>query len=270
MYAAMFLERVLDMSAFLRVVGAGIVSFTLHAQPATHFSERASLVVQANGTILVNANSPRPIHQSITALAQAYSTVMDYEDPVYEENQVFIDEGNKQLLGGVFKAVLPPITDRNSELSAIQSLLRQYGKARDIPFKLETHSSDERLDIVGQSPATVPALLDTKIVLRKKPRTVSQAVDGILSAIQQRRGTTITRGGFLDSGMDIQVDIDGSSEKPARELLAQALDACTLARVWVLAYEPTDGKFYLGIQNALGSNDGHLLPLRQTHPQIKK
>ena len=252
------------------LVGSAAIPFGLQGQAPMHYSDRASLAVQANGSVVVNVNSPRPIYQSMTALAETYSTIMDYEDPVYNESQIYIDRGNKQLQGGVFTAVLPPIKNRDSKLAAVRSLLSQFDRARNISFKLETHSSDGRIDIVAQNLAMTPPLLDTPILLKEKSRTVNQAVDEILSLVEQRTGVTITRGGFLDSGMDVQVDIGGADAQPARNWLAQALDACALARVWVLAFEPTDGKFYLGIQNALGSSDGGLQPLRQPHLKGKK
>src|SRR5579863_6641233 len=83
------------MRFFITLVITVLSSFCVRAQDVqarhSRYLDRAEVQHVAN-SVTVTANSPRPLAQSLTALSEEYSWVIDFEDPPYYSRYDLVDD----------------------------------------------------------------------------------------------------------------------------------------------------------------------------------
>lgn len=238
-----------------RVISAILLTLVCPALQAQSQPDVSKYILHAvisrepNGDLRVEASSPWPLHQAISALIFQYGLLIDYEDPCYQDSQMYVGaDGRKRLIGGQFVAVIPQITSRKSEATALQQLVKQFDEKGGAQFTLLQHSDRKRFDVVGKTGEEMP-IFDTPIYLEKKSRTADEAVREIMSQIEQTRGISIVEGGIVNNALaQTKVTVGGPERKPAREFLTEVLNALPTESVWMLGYEPSWGKFVIVIQ----------------------
>lgn len=221
------------------------------SQPdVSKFTLHAKLITQPNGDLRVEASSPWPLYQAISALSFQYGLVIDYEDPRYRDTETYINaDGRRQLIGGQFTATIPQITDRNSEAAALQQLVRQFNAKGGIQFKLIQHRDGKRFDVVGETKGEKP-ILDTPISLEKKSRSAQDAIREITRQVGQLRGISILEGGIVNNALiHTEVTVGGPGRKPAREFLTNVVNTLPAESVWGVGYEPSWGNFVIAIHS---------------------
>jgi hypothetical protein len=186
-----------------------------HAQlkpEVSKFTNNASVTTEPDGQVRIDADSPRPLWQAVTALARRNGLVIDYEDPWYKSSDMYADEsGRKRLIGGSFVASVPQVSNLETESAALQQLVQQFTRQNRIPFKLIAHPEGKRFDVAGVSSAG-QALFDTPVLLEKKPRAVEEAVQEITKQVERKRGTKIVEGGLVNGGLSRTEVILGGPE----------------------------------------------------------
>ncbi len=217
------------------------------------FTFEAAVQQNANGTTTIHAISPRPLYQALQAVTGSLPATVDYEDPQYTDREMHGDPGvNRRLNGGSLTATVDlghASTEASSE-EIVRELVSQFDKEFSIHFKLERHEGSSRLDVIPDVPGYIP-LLNTKLVLDAKERSVSETIDLILREVAHKTGTCVARGGFIDNELSARVmPFKAQEPTPARDLLAQALSAVKAPRAWLLAYEPSNGCFYMALTSA--------------------
>lgn len=230
------------------------------AQPASQngsYALHATLAHQANHRILITANSPRPLLQTLTALRREYGWVVDYEAGKYTGVQkVSVGGAPEHPIGGAFQVELPEPRSRTGaeEASILQELVDHYNSSTVALtgqlFSLVNAGGPVRYDIISQSGG--PPVLDTLIQLPQATRTIESTIDDICALVSKARGITLDHGGLLDPGLvNTRVTLGGDRPLPARQLLVQALDHADDEMVYVLDYEPSNKHFVIGIRPAV-------------------
>jgi len=206
-----------------------------------------------DGKLSIEASSPRPLEQAITALRRQFGWTVDYEDPIYEYSQIKLGYQLKpRLLGGQFKAniSMPVNNSPDVKSSTLSELIQQFNQQSETKFHLLQESAtrfDIVPDIAGQKP-----ILDTTIKIDDSARTIGDTVNIILSEISKQKGIPIIRGGLIDNDLEnTRISLKHTAAVPARQLLNEALNKARTQKVWVLAFEPADNCFYLGIETSV-------------------
>jgi hypothetical protein len=251
------------------------------------FLEHAS-IEQKDGHVSVIANSPRPLDQAIEAIRREYGWVIDYEDPTYAPS-VLVDDtdptwrkghpdarGVTRVAGGVFKTDFLIGSDMSIGSSDEESVLnktiadyRASGNPGEFILKKE---SDSRYAVVGVGTKSgdtndkqVVPVLDSRIALSLKERTVAEALAEITRAVSQKSGVAVELGEApVNLIMQTRLEI-GGDERPAREFLTQIASATRFPTVWRLLYDADPGMYFLSLQIASQSvKDGSSseIPLR--------
>ena len=214
------------------------------------FTLEAVVQRNANGTTTIHAVSPRPFYQALQAITGSLQAAVDYEDPQYTDREMHGAPGaSRRLNGGSLTATIDlgqGSTQASSE-EIVRELLNQFNKESSIHFMLETHEGSSRIDVVPNVPGYIP-LLSTKILLDGKERSVSDTIDLILREVSHKTGACIARGGFIDNELSASItSLKPQGPTPARDLLSRALNFVKNNKSWLLAYEPSDGCFYMAI-----------------------
>lgn len=218
------------------------------------FMWHASIKTEAAGKIVVTANSPRPLLQALTAIRRHYGWIIDYEESRYPPNDIVARPDNRlRLRGGSLMVRLGAPSSPGSatdEFAFLRSIITQSSPFTNRKFVLKPTTSS-RFTIVTTDNQE-PLMLDTPIHLPRATRSISETIDTILNLVTLARGTKIIRGGFVDNGLLQQnVTVGGSKSMPARNLLVQALDRSSIAKVWLVTFSPSEDAYYIGIQSAV-------------------
>ena len=139
------------------IMAAWLPVKALAAGGGSSYMLHATIAHKKNGSIVITANSPRPLSQALTALNREYGWVVDYEEGRYNSRQmVRYDDKHHQLIGGAFQAELPePRTGTEvEETSILQQLVNQYnhsiGRTMGPLFRLVHLSSSDQYDVISR------------------------------------------------------------------------------------------------------------------------
>ena len=237
------------------------------------FYEQAEVQRNPNGTQTIRTYSPRPLYQAIEYLQASQGASIDYEDPIYPSTAMHGEAGvNRRLNGGRFEATISKLLSTNATAvqDAIDSLVKQFNHQSNLRFEMYSHPDMVRLDVVPRVAGQKP-VLDTTIKLEKKERSVDRTISEILDRVASTNRVCVKRGGLLAGTMNQRsISLGSSANVPARELLAQALDAMDNKSVWLLAYEPSDGCSYLAVFNVRREVAGVSQFLPRLHPSVRR
>jgi len=237
---------------------ASVAGFSQTAAPKAAPYLRQAAISQSAGLIHIDANSPRPLEQTLDALQQKYGWVVDYEDPRYVSHVDFAeapDEEHAQIPAGHSFSVEFPATEPDEE-KTLRLIVDAYNGSQN-PGQFEFRRSPEGdFYVVGMAAhddkgaiARQPAVFDLPVTLATKERTIAETIDLIFQSITKQSHTKITLGVHPRSTMShIPVKL-GGSKMPARELLRQSLLAAPRKLYWRLLYDPSAKAYFLDVHS---------------------
>jgi hypothetical protein len=120
----------------------------------TSFTTVAKATRANDGTLRVDANSPRPLWQTFESIRQRYGWTVDYEDPIYTAESVTWDAApGIYPRGGAFTASIkePANNSLQEEKRVLQGIVNQYNAAPSIKYRV-VQVSDIRFDISPITP----------------------------------------------------------------------------------------------------------------------
>lgn len=250
--------------------------------PQPKFWDRAT-IEQADGTVSVRANFPRPLQQAIEAIREEYGWTVDYEDPPYESYDL-VDgtdpgwrkahpdaKGATRVGGGLFTATFNAGSDMSSgspdEERALQKVVADYNASRNPGrFVLKTESTDRfaivgiaTKDTSGNEKAVTP-ILDTRISVPLQERSVKEAIELISQAVSEKSLPKVEFGNAptieaLQTRMRV-----GGDNLMARELFAQV--AVAIRMFWLLLYDADAHCHFMNIDIARKPISDGLGPLQ--------
>src|SRR5437868_7392960 len=233
-----------------------VIVSTLSAQQLhrTHSEFAPTATVQVvNGTASVVANSPRPLLQAITGIAEHYGWTINYEDPLYRNGEL-IDDTNPEWRalhpqaagpripsGRVFRASVPVSQnmERGSEGErlALQELVADYNQSGN-PGQFTLLLLDTGFfSVVGKnagSSAHGQSILDTPVSISFTSRSANETINLILNQVSAKTGISIVKGVWpFNATVPSRVSVGGAAV-PARELLQQTIAQMPVKLVWHL------------------------------------
>lgn len=207
----------------------------------------ARLNKESDGTVTIMASSPRPLWQALEAVKRRYGWTLDYEDPLYQKNQIVPGPGKISVLkGGTFTVHLrePASNTAAEEQRVLNDLVTQFNAESSIQYRV-IPMSDYRYDI---SPISGSAL-DQPIVIDGEQRSLREEVDAILASFTKTTGISAVQGGLMMNAMEqTEVSLNHTGTIPMRQLLKEVLDRAPREMSWLFTYEPNGGYFAIGIQ----------------------
>ncbi|HEX5410256.1 MAG TPA: hypothetical protein VFZ27_00180 [Terriglobia bacterium] len=240
-----------------------------------HYLERA-IIAHNQSYATVEANSPRPLLQAITAVREEYGWIVEYEDPPYEGSVDLVKdssisrtpEGLVFLIpaGGAFQSTYPETPDTrgspDGELEVLGKIVSDYNATKN-PGKFVVRAlQDGSYALIGQSSensdgkeVSVPPVLDTTISLPGATRSAAVTIKLILVSLNKASSTKVGLGMVpINAFVQSQVTVGGSNVS-AREFLVDVIDQIKAAKlIWELNFDPDGRVFYL-----------NLLPATQAH-----
>jgi hypothetical protein len=225
---------------------------------------RQAAISEADGTIHIVANSPRPLAQTLDALQQKYGWVVDYEDPQFISKLDLVeteDPGsrapNSKLpghlpAGGPFTVEFPAGTP--DEEKTLQLVVDSYNRS-DNPGRFELRSSKpggffvvgaEARDARGKI-SHQRVILDVPITLAAQPRTASDTLKLICRKIAVQRGIPVRVGMSPRRLLDGASVTVGGTKVSARDLLLQTLASTHRRLYWRLLFDPNSKGYFFDV-----------------------
>jgi hypothetical protein len=202
-------------------------------KPETSAIPKPAILSESEGKVQVNANSPRPLAQTLDALHQKYGWIVNYEDPQYVSKADIVEStdqtGDQLPAGGRFRVDLPGAEDKDKE--SAEGVFTVVGVA----------SADAQGKISPQKPA-----FDTALTVVTRQRTVSAMLDLIGKRIATERRITVTIGVVPRTLLNIPVSV-GGTRVSARDLLLRTLTATHRNLYWRLLFDPKSKSYFLDI-----------------------
>jgi hypothetical protein len=271
-------------SRFLWLLMLSSATFTTaQAAPAKpKFWDRAT-IQQADGTVSVRANFPRPLQQAIEAIREEYGWTVDYEDPPYESYDL-VDvtdpswrkahpdaKGATGLAGGLFTTTFNGGSDMSSgspdEERTLQKVVADYNASGNPgQFMLKIESAD-RFSVVGiaikdssGNEKAVAPVLDTRISLPLPERSVKETIELISRTVSEKSLYKVEFGNAptieaLQTRMRV-----GGDHLTARELFAQVASATRM--FWLLLYDANAQCYFMNMDIARKPISDGLGPLQ--------
>jgi hypothetical protein len=220
---------------------------------------RQATISQAAGMIQVDANSPRPLEQTLDALQQKYGWVVDYEDPQYVSHLDFVEaSGNgdhAQVPAGKNFSVKFPATAPEEE-KTLRLVVDAYDRSQN-PGQFELRRSDHGdFYAVGTAAhdekgavAKQRALFDLPVTLATEERTITETVDLICKAVGKQNQVAVGMGVYPRSLLDHSPVKVGGNNVQARELLQQSLQGADRRLYWRLLFDPSIKGYVLNIHS---------------------
>jgi len=180
------------------------------------------------------------VGQAFAGIRRKFGLILDYEEGQERDESKFITYGKLRTFKGA-DITLTVSAPRDSTLAArrgfIESIIAGFKASGAGSFSLLSGSGD-RMTVAPADPTL--RILDTKIVLAPKPRTIDDTLDEVFKALEAKLGIKIVRGGLADGAMRFTVVTIGTDTTPiaARDLIAQTLDAMQYANFWILNWDP--------------------------------
>jgi hypothetical protein len=233
----------LALSAFTQTAGAG------------NYLKQAK-ISRDGSTIIIDANSPRPLAQVLDALQVKYAWSIDYEDPQYTAVADVVDAPKSSPLpklpaGAAFSVQFP--ANAPDEEKVLRAIVDSYNKSKN-PGQFELRHADGIFYVVGDAAhdekggiAKQQVLLDAPVTLANEERTVTETVKLMCDQLAAQSGMQVTLGVTPRRPMDRNSIKLGGTKIPARDLLLQALHATHQNLYWQLLYDPSSKGYVLNI-----------------------
>jgi hypothetical protein len=220
---------------------------------------KRATVSQSAGMVRVDANSPRPLEQTLDALLEKYGWVVDYEDPQYVSRLDFVDapdetEHTPVPAGGDFSVQFPATAPE--EEKTLRIVIDAYNRSRN-PGQFELrHSNQGQFYVVGtaahdEKGAIVQqqALFDFPLTLSTEERTIAETVDLICKAVGKQSHIPVVLGVFPRSLLRSTLVKAGGVNVSARDILQQCLAASRRRLYWRLLFDPASKGYFLNIHS---------------------
>jgi hypothetical protein len=245
------------------------------AAPKTRFWDHA-IVKQKDGSVIVDANSPRPMDQALEAIAEQYGWVIDYEDPPYGSSDLVDDtdpawrkahpaeKGVTRVAGSMFRAefsvdgdMVAGSPDEERVLDKVVADYEASGNPGDFVLKKEGVAG--RYAVVGVAARDgngnsrrYDPILDTRVTLSPEERSVGSTLDLIARLVSEKSGRLMDPGQApINLVTQTRAKI-GGDEQAARDLLAQLASETRLLMRWRLLYDADwkGGTYFLNLEIA--------------------
>jgi hypothetical protein len=228
----------------------------------------------------LSISDPRPVAKAVEVLSQRHGIVITYEDPAYAF------EGDlKDVTAAASRSPLKPgqrvLIPRGGAIQLSYSLSTSTGKP-DNPAALVRKVLDtwiasgggSQFELIQQGDAfhVVPVMvrgsggawvatrsvLDTPITLALRPRSGTEMVDAICSALSAGR-VRVAVGMAPESALANAQVAEGGTNEPARDILSRTLNQLSKetaskfgeggdqAYVWQLLFDPTAKSYFLNL-----------------------
>jgi len=220
--------------------------------------QKDATISETKDTVHVVANSPRPLEQVLEALQHKYGWVVNYEDPQYTAPQDVVNAPGSSNLrypsGGTFTVDFPAV--KPDEGKTLQLIVDGYNHSKN-PGQFELRRGPEnRFDVVGvaahdekgamskQSPP-----LDTPVTIKADDRSLNQMLDSLCQEVTKQSHVEVDLAVSPRSLLGKTDAKIGGDKVPAREILAQTIDATHHTLYWQLLYDPTNKVYFLNIHS---------------------
>ena len=215
----------------------------------------------------VYANEPRPLAQAVRGLSGEYGWAIDYEDPPYYSKYDLVDDTDPRwrkahpnekgvvgVAGRSFHTAFlssPNDTSTAQEARILDSVVSDYNKSGNPGRFIVRNEGDGRFSVVGVKvegnygrEEPVSPVLDTPVTIPSETRNASLTIRAILAAASATAHVKLESGTVpLNIMHNSQVTVGGQNI-PARELLAQVVNATQVKLCWHLYYD-ADEKMYV-------------------------
>ncbi|HEY0795464.1 MAG TPA: hypothetical protein VGD64_06760 [Acidisarcina sp.] len=202
-------------------------------------------------TIKLTVSSPRPMEQAVSTIRQEYGLILDYEEgaPPKSRKPRSAPYGPDPR-GGAYIIRIPelPSTDLKEEIRFLNRMLREFAKQGLRGFSIFP-APNHGLTIAPSRKSQ--RFLDTPIAIERRKRTFNETIETILSELSRDTGPEIGRGGIVTGIDQANVLVGGPIPTPAREFLAQALDAVASEQFWILNWDPGMNAYGIAIQTVV-------------------
>jgi len=228
---------------------------------------QAKLEHQLTG-LSVEAKEARPLRQATVAIREEYGWLVDYEDPIYQGNDLVDDtnpswrathpgaKGVTKPAGGEFKCMIPALDAQTSTSGASQSqafnqLVTAYNSSGKPGHFVVIDESKARLSIVGVNAIERQGLFGILINLPKQRRSADETLAAIFTQVSVRAGKQVALG-FASMSILAKSQVEvGGENVPARQLLADTLDQTKRLLVWEALYEADTNTYFINIVPAV-------------------
>jgi hypothetical protein len=212
----------------------------------------------------VDGKGGRPLADAIRTLETRYGWPITYEDPRYEHLSQIKDVTQEvRRKSGSAKPVLVPrgipftfvyedLEPNDSPVvirALLQRLLDTYSTSGN-PGSFEVIESEGIFHVLPVSALSrsgnlvdQSSILDTRITLPTKERTVYETLDEVLRIVTGTTGTHVWIGAVPLNLVATTKYQDGSNNEPARNVISRALSQTRRTLSWRLLYAP-DGREY--------------------------
>lgn len=247
-----------------RVLGTAVVTTLLFSVglEAQHYLPEGT-VTHSGHNVIVFADDPRPLDQAVSAIAEAYGWVIDYEDPVYsssESRDATAPEWRREhpkergLLipsGASFRADLGRADSvKLHETDVLERVVMQYNRTRNPGIFRVIRVMGGRTAITGhsrQATQTDNTILDTEIQIRSQKETASLALQNLVSVCSSAGGIPINLG-LLPINILDQVTLDEFAGKVAcRVELSRILSKLPAPLTYQMLYDLSSRAYFLSI-----------------------
>lgn len=257
------------------VASAFIVwSVSFHAQETPqHDSVMVRARVQHGGTsATVLAHQARPLHSAISAVAEEYGWLVEFEDPPYRSRYDLVDDTDPQwranhpldksvtrIAGEAFQSQYeegPDLTTDLGEERVLTKIVSDYNASGNPGRFFVRRESESRYAVIGQSvkddndrDQEVPAILDTPVSVASQTRGAIETVELILNALSAKTGQKVALMSYpANIFRPAQVTI-GGTDVTARQLLLQTLDQASdrYTMMWSLLFGSDENTYFLNV-----------------------
>jgi hypothetical protein len=235
-----------------------ISTLEVFSQSAGPYQRQAN-VTQIEGMVRIDANSSRPLEQTLDALQQKYGWIVDYEDPQYLSHLDFVnvpnDEEHSEVPAGRnFSVQFPAAIPKEEKI--LQIVLEAYNRSQN-PGQFELRHSDHgELYVVGMAAhdergavSRQQTLFDFPVTLATEERTIAETIDLICQAVGKQSHLAVTVGVYPRSLFRYTMVKVGGVNISARELLLQCFATAHHRLYWRLLFDPTSKSYFLDIHS---------------------
>lgn len=233
------------------------------AKDSATFLKQAA-VSESDGTVHIEARSPRPLLQVLEALRQKYGWVVSYEDPQYTAAADLSEPPPPAATGQMPAPQLPKGGSLSVQFSAktpeeektLRAIVDSYNQSKlSGRFELRkgaqgnfyvvgTGAHDDKGAIASQSP-----VLDVPVTIAAEDRTYTDTISMICQQTATQSHADITMGIYPRNIFDYTNVKLGGNKIQAREMLLQTLEASKKNLYWQLLYDPNSKGFFLNIHS---------------------
>jgi hypothetical protein len=245
----------MNMLAFFAAL-VGLAFLMPQATPTKGSYSRQAEIHESAGSVLIAANSPRPLAQVADALRQKYGWMIDYEDPQFTfQSDLVVVEGPPQQTvpaGGDFEIEFPGNSPQEEKV--LQNAVDSYNQSGH-PGRFELRKGEgQSFAVVGVGArdgsgklAAQRVLLDAPIAISNEPRTASAVLSLVCKKLSESRHIPVVVGVTPRKVLDRTEVRVGGAEIVARTLLSETLAATQRRLYWELVFDPGAKRYMLDV-----------------------